>query len=187
MTYRKLVGVALAAVIASTQLACYNTYTIDKNELQKLESSVDRYEIVEVLADCPEGLEEATNTSPLHGTMYAEAEAPSEEAAISDARIRRVDTDDLRGCTKVPVSTVNALTVLTTRGDQRVTPFNFVMDNIQLVSPEYNVLVQLDQVHGAEVREFSGTKTALAISGVSLVTIGTFVGIWLGLGEDIDW
>ncbi len=182
MSLRNLKWAALAAVFAMTQLACYNTYTINNDELSKLEASVDRYEVVEVLADCPD--DEVGHQSPgLDGTRFAEAattEPPAEveEEVVTDALIKRVDTDDLRGCTKVPVSTVNALTVLTRGGtEQRVTPFNFVMDDVQLVSPEYDVLVQLDQVAGAEVREFSMAKTVAAITTISMLTVGTFVGI----------
>lgn len=179
MSLRNLKWAALAAVIAMTHLACYNTYTISTDELSKLEASVDRYEVVEVLADCPD--EEIGQGSPnLEGTKFAEAEATGDEDIVTDALTKRVDVEDLRGCTKVPVSTVNALTVLTSGGtEQRVTPFNFVMDDVQLVSPEYDVLVQLDQVEGAEVSEFSTKKTVATITGVTLLTVGTFVGISL--------
>ena len=197
MSLRNLKWVLLATLFAATHLACYNTYTIDTNELSKLEASVDRYEVVEVLADCPEGaapVEEGdAQASALHGTMWAEAQMPTDADAVADdgavvpdARIRRLDVSELGGCTMVPVSTVNPLTVLISGGrTQRVTPFNFVMDDIQLVSPEYDVLVQLDQVEGAEVREFSGWKTAAAISGMTILTVGTFVGIGL-LGEPVE-
>ncbi len=200
MSLRKLKWAALASIFAVTQLACYNTYTIDNNELSKLEASVDRYEVVEVLADCPDGVAPAEEASHLHGTMWADAQVPGDDDAVSDAvadevdeaeaadsLVRRIEVDDLRGCTMVPVSTVNALTVLTRGGgEQRVTPFNFVMDDVQLVSPEYDVLVQLDQVEGAEVSDFSGWKTAAAITGMTVVTVGTFVGIGL-LSDSPDW
>ena len=181
MSLRKIKWAALVMVLAMTNLACYNTYTINKDEFRKLEASVDRYEIVEVLADCPD--ESIGSLNPTDGVLFAEAapgDAADGEARATDARIRRVEDTDLRGCTLVPVSTVNALTLLIAGGgEQRVTPFNFVMDNVQLVSPEYDVLVQLDQVDGAEVREFSTWKTAATITGVTLVTVGTFVGISL--------
>ena len=179
MSFSKIKWAALATTIALVQLACYNTYTIDNTELQKLEASVDRYETVEVLADCPDD-EIGQDEQGLDGTKYAAAEeAPDgDEAMATDALTKSVDPDELGGCTKVAVSTVNALSVLTTDGSvQRVTPFNFVMDDVQLVSPEYDVLVQLDQVEGAEVRDFSGKKTAAMITGATLLTVGTFVGI----------
>lgn len=178
MSFRNIKWVALAVVFATTQLACYNTYTIDQNELSKLEATPDRYETVEVLADCPDD-EIGFEGDSLEGERFAEAEEGEiDEEAIADAMTKRVDADEIGGCTVVPVSTVNALTVLINDGpNQRVTPFNFVMDDIQLVSPEYDVLVQLERVDGAEVREFSGWKTAATIAGVSAVTIGTFVGV----------
>lgn len=186
MSFRKIQWVALAAVFAVTQLGCYNTYTIDKNELSKLEATVDRYEVVEVLADCPDD-DVAEGDGVVEGEKLASAEPEQQgdEPARADGMVKAVDEDDLGGCTKVPVSTVNALTVLTTDGSQqRVTPFNFVMDDVQLVSPEYDVLVQLDRVEGAEVREFSPWKTAGTIAGVTVVTLGTFVGVSLLAPEE---
>lgn len=176
MTLRNFKWTALVAVAMITQIGCYNTYRIDKTELAKLESSVERVEVVEVLADCPQnGV--AYRSLQLDGTRWAEADLGS--ATANDATTQ-VPVDELGGCTLVPVSTVNALTVLTVDGGrQRVTPFNFVMDDIQLVSPEYNLLVQIDQVEGAEVREFSTWKTVATIAGVTLGTVGTFVGISL--------
>ncbi len=181
MSFSKSQTAALALLVglgAVTQLACYNTYTIDNNELSKLEASVERYETVEVLADCPEQeASEEANVGGLHGQMYAAAD-DMDEGAVSDGMIKRVEEDDLRGCTLVPVSTVNALTVLTADGRrERVTPFNFAMDEVQLVSPEYNLLLSLDNVEGAEVREFSTWKTVGTIAGVTLLTVGGFVGI----------
>ena len=173
MSLRNLGWMALVSALMMSQLACYNTYTISTSELAKLESRVDRVEVVEVLADCPEG-----------ATAYRSLVAPDAlaEAAVEGGATATDATaavvDDLGGCTLVPVSTVNALTVLITDGSrQRVTPFNFVMDDIQLVSPEYNVLVPLTQVSGAEVREFSAWKTAATITGVALVAVGAFVGV----------
>lgn len=174
MSFRNVITAAAATALVALQFGCYNTYTIDTNELSKLEASVDRYETVEVLADCP-----AESTAGLDGQRLAEAEATQqgEQATATDALTQTVDDEAVGGCTVVPVSTVNALTVLTSNGEQRVTPFNFVMDDVQLVSPEYDVLVQLDRVEGAEVREFSPWKTTATIAGVSVLTIGTFVGV----------
>lgn len=149
---------AIASIALTTQIGCYNTYTISKSELAKLESSVERVEVVEVLADCP--------TTPVASDGEGQTEPHGEGS-----------TD---GCTRVPVSTVNAVSVLIEDGSRRrVTPFNFVMDDVQLVSPEYNLLVQLDQVQGAQVQEFSTWKTVATIAGIGLLSVGTFVGIGL--------
>ncbi len=83
------------------------------------------------------------------------------------------------GCTEVNVSASNSLQLITTDGRERVTPFNFIMSGGQLVSPEYNLLLQLDDVEGARVREFSTFKTVAAIALVSAVAVGTFVAITL--------
>ncbi len=78
------------------------------------------------------------------------------------------------------VSTGNALNIVLETGEkERVTPFNFIMNNDQLVSPEYNMLLSMNEVQGGEVSEFSTWKTVGTIVGVSAVAIGTFVGISL--------
>ncbi len=184
MSLRNIKLLAVGMVALATQIGCYNSYTIDKNELAKLESSVERVEVVEVLADCPEG-SVAYRSLQSQGVLLAEAdgeegaeETATDGMAAEPKQKQKSRIDEATGCTRVPVSTVNALTVLISDGSrQRVTPFNFVMDQVQLVSPEYDLLVQLDQVDGAEVREFSTWKTVATITGVSLVSIGTFVGI----------
>jgi hypothetical protein len=176
MSLRNLGLMAVVAVVMLSQMACYNTYTISTSELAKLESRVERVEVVEVLADCPAG-STAYRTLATEG-LLAQAADGDDETATDATGGGEASAAAHGGCTLVPVSTVNALTVLISDGSrQRVTPFNFVMDDIQLVSPEYNVLVPLSQVDGAEVREFSTWKTIATITGVSLVTVGTFVGI----------
>lgn len=186
MSLRNIKLLAVGMVALATQIGCYNSYTIDKNELAKLESSVERVEMVEVLADCPEG-SVAYRSLQSQGVLLAEADGEEgAEATATDGTAAAAEPkqkqksriDEATGCTRVPVSTANALTVLLSDGSrERVTPFNFVMDEVQLVSPEYNLLRSLDQVDGAEVREFSTWKTVATITGVSLVSIGTFVGI----------
>ena len=85
----------------------------------------------------------------------------------------------------VPVSTANTLKVLTTDSDEhRITPFNFIMDSNQLVSPEYDLLLPNNNVQGAEVREFSTWKTVATIVGVTAVTVGTFVAVSVIAGDE---
>lgn len=182
----RLVALAALAGVVATQAACYNTYFIDKDELRKLESSVEPREVVEVYGDCP-----ATTTASryrvLDGTMWAQndAAAPAEGApaaegeTASDATSTQVEPG-YEGCTKVPVSTANTLKIVLNDGEERrVTPFNFVMSDTQIVSPEYDMLESLNQVDGAEVKQFSTGKTVGTIIGVAAVSIGTFVGISL--------
>lgn len=162
MKRRKMQMVALLAVASLTQAACYNTYFIDKSELEKLESDVEQREVVTVFADC---------------TLDATAgEASGDEGAKDD-----VEEQDAarRGCVSVPVSTANPVTVMTGGDEHRVTPFNFMMSQTQLVSPEYDLLLSLSQVEGAEVQQFSTWKTTATIVGVSALAIGSFVGISL--------
>lgn len=225
--HKKLV--ATLTLASFTQVACYNSYFIDKTELEKLESTVEPQEVVEVYGDCPAG---ATTASvfEMGGPVYAQAEGEEEEPGESvddevmseieditgdeeetatdatstgeeektaETGEAKADTDtktkkkskktkkdapmpaNRQGCTRVEVSTANALQVVTNEGKARVTPFNFIMSGGQLVSPEYDLLVPLKQVEGARVREFSTFKTVGMILGVSAVAIGTFVGISL--------
>lgn len=194
---------AVVTLAAFTQTACYNTYFISKSELEKLESSVEPKEVVEVYGDC-EGVEAAhlSGDAPLYAQNEASteadetaAEAPEETASdaapAETAEAAEVTGEEAAetttappGCTLVQVSTANALYILKKNGEeQRVTPFNFIMSQGQVVSPEYNLLETLDDVEGAEVDEFSTWKTVGTIVGVSAVAIGTFVGISLAGGN----
>ncbi len=180
---------ALFAVASFSQVACYNTYFIDKPELKKLESEVEQREVVVVYGDCDssasasadksaDGQKTAYKSLKLDGSRWAAAQGAKTDTA-SDATGTGDDMPPARkGCTRVPVSTANPVKVVTKDGDTyRVTPFNFMMSDRQIVSPEYNLLLSLDDVKGGEVRQFSTWKTVGTILGVSAVAIGTFVGI----------
>jgi len=167
---------------AIAHMGCYNSYFISKDELEKLESGVEVKEVVTVQADCRTGGSMAEGES-LDGRKLAEA-APEAEGKSTESGKTASDATSTKagpkGCTEVPVSTANAIKVVTKEGEQRrVTPFNFMMSQRQLVSPEYDLLVRLDRVEGAKVREFSTWKTVGMIVGVSAATIGTFVGLSL--------
>jgi hypothetical protein len=171
MVLRDTKLVALVALTAFSQVACYNTYFISKNELAKLESDVEPREVVEVLGDCP-GRGTAYRSLELDGTQWAAVEGQAAQASDGS------NAASTGGCTSVPVSTANALYVVTNGGGlHRVTPFNFVMSDTQLVSPEYDLLLSLNEVEGAQVKQFSAWKTFGTIGAVSAIAIGTFVGI----------
>ncbi|AWV89153.1 hypothetical protein [Bradymonas sediminis] len=172
--------IAVATLAAFSQIACYNTYFIQKPELQKLESQVEQKEVVVVYGDCAETTTASNTAVEMDGTMWAEAAPVAQGDTASDATSTTGSPEpaERAGCTRVPVSTANAVNVVSTDGETfRVTPFNFMMSDQQLVSPEYDLLMNLDQVKGAEVQEFSTWKTVSTIVGVSVVAIGTFVGI----------
>ena len=181
--------IALLTVASFSQMACYNTYFIEKDELRKLESQVDQQEVVVVYGDCKSPASSAAvGDGTLDGSVWAQADEDegAQESAASDqtasgAAAASAGEDQAaaaRGCDRVPVSTANAVSVVSTDKEHyRVTPFNFMMSDQQLVSPEYDLLLGLDEVQGAEVREFSTWKTIATIAGVSAVAIGTFVGI----------
>lgn len=182
---------ALLTLAAFSQTACYNTYFISKSELEKLESTAEQKEVVEVYGDCYGAM--AMNDS--QQTMWAQAETPDDAVAAEVPAQETVATDapsaqqeatvapatvNSSACTLVKVSGGNALYIVKSDGEKRrVTPFNFIMSQDQLVSPEYNLLENLDDVNGAEVDEFSTWKTVFTIATVSAVAIGTFVGISL--------
>jgi hypothetical protein len=172
---------ALTALAMFTQTACYNTYFIEKDELRKLEASVDASEVVTVYGDCA-----STAAAPaearrgqLDGTMWAQADSADTAAPATDATATSDEPVNPRPeCTPVNISTANTVKVLTADGDElRVTPFNFIMSQTQLVSPDYDLLLPLSQVEGAEVREFSTWKTVATAAGATLVTVGAFVAI----------
>lgn len=170
---RRIVALITLVSMIGTQAACYNTYFIDKTELKKLESAVEPREVVDVYGDCQSGAQAGL---PADGLLVAQAEpaAPAEGAeTATDAAAAK--PDERRGCTRVPVSTANAVMVKGKGEDYRVTPFNFIMSETQLVSPEYNLLLPLDQVNGAEVKQFSTGKTVATIVGVTVAAVGTFV------------
>ena len=188
-------GVMLAAIsLLVMQSACYDTYVIDKDELRKLESSVEQREVVEVYGDCPAGSISAARLSELGGTLVAQAEGAGEEAtdaepdAVTEPAVAAAGEEvaapgsggERPECVVVPVSTANSLMIITNDDlEHRVTPFNFIMSDSQLVSPEYDLLLRLDNVTSAEVKRFSRWKTIATITGVVLVTGGTFAAIGL--------
>lgn len=167
----------LIAALLLSQTACYNSYFIDKSELEKLESTPDPREVVEVYADCSGGAPAApadakkAYRSVTRGQLYAATAADGKTA--TDASATASARPD---CVKVPVSTANSVKVLTNDGRTlRVTPFNFIMSETQLVSPEYDLLQSLKDVKGAEVKQFSTAKTVLTITGVTVGVVGAFV------------
>jgi hypothetical protein len=177
MTETQIRLVALITLVAFGQFACYNTYFISKDELEKLESGVETKEVVEVSADCKGAT--ASRSGELDGTRWAQAaNGATKNKKATDAASSNSESTSKPGCKKVPVSTSNAINVVSNGGEEfRVTPFNFRMSKKQLVSPEYDLLLSLDRVEGAQVRQFSTWKTIGTIVGVSAATIGMFVGI----------
>ncbi len=76
--------------------------------------------------------------------------------------------------------------VLTTRdgAQHRMTPFFFHMSGGQLVSPDFGVLVDKNQVDRVEVRQLSTFKTAALVAIVAGIAVGTFVGIRATAGDE---
>lgn len=111
--------VALLALVAFAQLACYKSYTISTEELERLQS----------------------------GYIAESVEMQTESGAV-----------EVRATTPV--------TLLTSDGDNpRVSPFNFTMNDRNLIAPDYNLLIQRDDITGAKVQEFSRGRTIGVIIG----------------------
>ncbi len=184
----KAVGV-LCCLIAFTNVACYNSYFISKTQLEKLESRAEQRQSVAVIID---GCDMTTGgaapaTSELVGPMLAqEGEGASdggEAKAAAEPKDENIDPET--GCPIVKVNTASPLRVVTTEGQNfRVTPFNFAVTDTQLVSPDYDLLLPIDNVEGAEVETFSGMKTGLMIGGGVVAAVATFVLIALNAEDD---
>ena len=199
MTKRASRWVAVVTMTAFANMGCYNTYFISKDELEKLESGVEIKEVVTVAADCKTGGSVAEGSGTEAGPKLAKADESSEdEETATDAAPAKADGEKSgdengekaakAGCKSVPVSTSNAINVVTNEGNKRrVTPFNFMMSEQQLVAPEYDLLLSLDNVKGAKVREFSTWKTIGTIAAVSAVSIGSFIGISIASPEPEDF
>lgn len=196
MSRRARFWVALITIAAFFQTACYNRYFVTKDELEKLESGVEVQKVVTVQGDCP-GSSSAREEGTREGPKLAASEGASNSSTSEEGADTKSDASPPRegeksssgneasetnrpGCSSVPVSTSNAINVVLDNGEKRrVTPFNFMMSDEQLVSPEYDLLLSLERVKGANVREFSTWKTVGMIAGVTAVTVGTFVGLSL--------
>ncbi len=176
----------ICALLACGQTACYNKYFISKPQLEKLESRVDQQANVAVIID---GCDVAANPAEggLAGPRIAEAAAEGAsdggEAKVESQAAENIDP--ATGCPTVKVNTSSPLKVVTTTGSAyRVTPFNFSMTDTQLVSPDYDLLLAITDVEGAEVQTFSGWKTGLTIGGGVVAAVATFAIISLTADAD---
>lgn len=81
------------------------------------------------------------------------------------------------------ISAETPLEVQTTDGSSyRITPFNFLMSDTQLVAPDYDLLLPANAVsetNAAEVRDFSYGKTFGLIGGIAVAVAGGFVALAL--------
>ena len=184
---------ALCMALSLVQFACYNTYFISKPQLEKLEATVEQKASVRVIIDgCDTvaagepaaSLQDPDNLRPL----VAEADdavATDAAAATTPKAVVEDDIDPETGCPMIRLNTASPLRVIMAGGDEhRVTPFNFAITDSQLVSPDYDLLLPLDAVSGAEVQTFSGWKTGLMIGTAVAAAVSTFVVITLTAGEE---
>ncbi len=176
----------VSGVVMLTHTACYNQHFISKTQLEKLESAVDHREDVSVIIDnCDSSASASSDT----GVRLAEGEGGTDTAATAssgDAAVAAVEgIDPETGCPVVTVDTASPMRVVTVDGERRrVTPFNFAVTDTQLVSPDYDLLLPIDQVSGAEVQISRGWKTGLFIGGVASAGAASFVLLLITAGDE---
>ena len=115
-------------------LACYNTYTISKEELGKLGSGQEQVRASVVSVDGDE--------------VQIAPETPMEVRVADGSRYR-------------------------------VTPYNFLLSESQLVAPDYDLLLPADAVTSAQVREMSYWKTFGLVGIIAVGVVGGFTAIAL--------
>jgi len=120
------------------QLGCYNTYSVNLEELGK-----------------------ATEGGQNNAVRMATAEG--EEVVVSEN-------------TKIGVTDKG--------GDYHaISPFNFTLSSRQLVAPDEDLLLGVDEIETGNVKLVSGTKTALLVTIGVLVLAGAGAGIALTADE----
>jgi len=187
--YKVRATASLVAMVAMSMAltGCYNTYFISKPQLQRLEATVEQKASVKVIIDGCDESSVPANTRVEPQALVAEGEAATATDADTSAPADEVD-DDIdpeTGCPTVRLNTASPLRVITNDGQyHRVTPFNFAMTDTQLVSPDYNLLLAIAEVDGAEVQTFSGWKTGLFIGGSVAAAAAIFAVISLTAEEE---
>lgn len=60
-----------------------------------------------------------------------------------------------------------------------VSPFNFTLNNMQLVAPDDDILMPTKAIEQTNIKLVNPTDTALLIGGVALALVGTALGVIL--------
>ncbi|MBN1947257.1 MAG: hypothetical protein JW797_16425 [Bradymonadales bacterium] len=151
---------ATLCVTSLFNLGCFTSYRISLGELEKLQTGYEAERVPVVIDHCGEG--QATGEP----VQVASSETDFETAAT--------------GCPVVYVTPTSPISVVTTGGrSHRITPFNFVISETQLVSPDYDLLLPRSDLAEAEVDMFSTGKTVALIAGITAVAVGSFLAISL--------
>ncbi len=88
----------------------------------------------------------------------------------------------------VTVRGTTPVTVRTTDGETHsISAFNFVLNDQQLVAPDYDLLLARSSVESAQVYEFNKGQTYAVIGGSVLAAIGSFVAITILAGSDREF
>ena len=108
---------------------------------------------------------------------------PDELASLQSGRMTpTIELDTSKGL--VTVRGTTPVTVRTVDGhSHNISAFNFVLNDQQLVAPDYDLLLARSNVESAQVYEFNKGKTYVVIAGSILSAIGGFAAMTI-LAED---
>ncbi len=111
-------------------------------------------------------------------TITTEQLADLQSSAIAESVTMSTDSGD------VEVSATTPIRVFTDGETLSVSPFNFTMNETNLIAPDYDLLLQRSQITGARVQEFSKGRTIGLIVGAVLVAGGAFAAMSVLAPED---
>lgn len=111
-------------------------------------------------------------------TITTEQLAELQSSAIAESVTMSTESGE------VDVSATTPIRVFTTDETVNVSPFNFTMNESNLIAPDYDLLLRRDQITGARVQEFSKGRTIGLIVGAVLVAGGAFAAVSVLAPED---
>ncbi|MFT4703840.1 MAG: hypothetical protein ACI81R_001533 [Bradymonadia bacterium] len=86
---------------------------------------------------------------------------------------------------EVEVSVATPITLQIADGENhRLSPFNFTMNESNLIAPDYNLLVTRSNIEGARVQQFSKGRTIALIVGSIVAAGGLFAVVTLTAPEE---
>ena len=111
-------------------------------------------------------------------TITTEQLAELQSSAIAESVTMQTESGP------VEVSATTPITVFTVDRNESVSPFNFTMNEANLIAPDYELLLFRDEITGARVQEFSKGRTIGLIVGAVLAAGGAFAAVSLLAPED---
>lgn len=155
---RTLGTLTLGALLLAGQLGCYNTYKISWDEMAKLQEGGDNA-VVRVK------INDGTAASAPVAETAEGAEQPAEQASAPTGEPGE-GMIDVTANTKIGVTEKDG-------SYHQISPFNFTMTQQQLVAPDEDLLLLRSEIETGNVKQVSGTKTALLVAaGVAILAGG---------------